>query len=131
MKKWAKFSLAGLGLIGAGAGLALWSGAANWHAETARMIKKLKQSALSDDAKTISFGDFGDLPAPVARYFRFALKEGQPVISTARIRHAGEFNLGDEWIPFESEQHFSSDPPAFVWDANMRMNSACAVCRLW
>ena len=42
---------------------------------------------------------------------------------TARIRHAGEFNLNDKWIPFESEQHFSARPPAVVWDAKMRMNS--------
>lgn len=109
-------------MAGAGVGLALWKSAANWSSETARRVEKLKKSASISEKKTVSFKDFENLPAPVARYFRFAMKEGQPVIKTARIRHAGEFNLNGKWIPFESEQHFSANPPAFVWDAKMRMN---------
>ncbi len=110
-QNWAKFSLAGLGLMGAGVGLALRSGASRWNAETARMVERLKQAATASEAKTVSFMDFDSLPAPVARYFRFALKDGQPIVRTARIRHAGEFNLNDKWIPFESEQHFSALRP--------------------
>jgi hypothetical protein len=122
MKKRTKIFLASVGLGAAGAGAALWSGAARWNAETARMVEKLERAARASETKTVSFSDFDDLPAPAARYFRFALKDGQPVVRTARIRHAGEFNLNDKWIPFESEQHFSSHPPAFVWDAKMRTN---------
>lgn len=122
MKDWAKFSLAGLGLVSAGVGLALRSGTSRWNAETARMVERLKQAATASEVKTVSFMDFDSLPAPVARYFRFALKDGQPIVRTARIRHTGEFNLNDKWIPFESEQHFSARPPAVVWDAKMRMN---------
>ena len=127
MKTWKKFTLAGLGLAGAGVGFALWNGAAKWNAETAQMIENLKQSASIEGVNTISFEGFENLPAPVARYLRFALKEGQPVIRTARIRHEGEFNLNDKWIPFESEQHFSGNPPAFVWNAKMRMNPFASV----
>lgn len=127
MKNWKKISLAGIGLAGAGVGFALWNGAAQWNAETAQMIENLKQSASSNDAKTVSFADFENLPAPVARYFRFALKDGQPLVKTARIRHAGEFNLNDKWIPFESEQDFSGNPPAFVWNAKMWMNPLLSV----
>jgi hypothetical protein len=122
MKNWKKISLAGLGLTGVGVGLALWSGAAAWNAETALKVESLKQSASIGEIKTVSFADFQNLPAPVARYFRFALKDGQPIVRTAKIRHAGEFNLNEKWIPFESEQHFSTNAPAFVWDAKMRMN---------
>ena len=115
-------------MIGAGVGLALWSGASCWNEETARTVEELKRAAASGGkTKIISFADFEDLPAPVARYFRFALKEGQPIIRTARLRHAGEFNLNDKWIAFESEQHFSGNPPAFVWDAKMRMNPLMSV----
>lgn len=123
MKTWKKFTLAGLGLAGAGVGFALWNGAAKWNAETTQMIEKIKQPTSTEGAKTISFEGFENFPAPVARYFRFALKEGQPFIRTARIRHEGEFNLNDKWIPFKSEQHFSRNPPAFVWNAKMQMNS--------
>ncbi len=127
MKNWTKFTLAGLGLAGAGVGFALWNGAGQWNAETAQMVEKLKQEAISNGAKTVSLADFENLPAPVARYFRFALKHGQPIVKTARIRHAGEFNLNDKWIPFESEQYFNRNPPAFVWDAKMQMNPLMTV----
>ena len=122
MKNWTKFSLASVGLVGAGVGLTLWSGARSWNAETVRLVGKLKQSALAGETKTVSFEDFDNLPAPVARYLRFALKEGQPVVRSARIGYAGEFKLKGKWIPFDSEQHFSANPPAFVWDAEMKMN---------
>jgi hypothetical protein len=127
MKKWKIISLASLGLAGAGFGLALWNGAAKWNAETARMLENFRQSASTGDKKTVSFDDFENLPVPVARYFRFALKRGQPVVRTARIRHAGEFNLNDKWIPFESAQYFSPHPPGFVWDAKMQMNALISV----
>ncbi|MCY7376315.1 MAG: hypothetical protein LH472_10140 [Pyrinomonadaceae bacterium] len=122
MKNWVKISLTGIGLAGAGIGLAFWSGARSWNAETARIVEKLKLSATEGATKTVSFKDFDDLPAPVARYFRLALKDGQPIVRTARIRYAGEFKLNGKWTPFDSEQHFSANPPAFVWDADMKMN---------
>jgi len=64
-----------------------------------------------------------DLPEPVARYFAFALTPGQPLVRGARIEHAGEFRgaLDAAWSPFTSVQHFAMDPPAFAWDARIRM----------
>lgn len=122
MKNWAKFSLAGLGLVGTGLGLSLWSGAANWKSKTETLVQKVKLSASTNGGTTISFNKFDDLPIPVAKYFRFALKGGQPLIRTARIRHEGEFSLNGKWIPFASTQNFSVHPPGFVWDADMKMN---------
>lgn len=127
MKNWAKISLASAWLVGAGTALALWSGAAGWNAETARQVEKLKQPAQTNEANTVSFKSLENLPAPVARYFRFALKDGQPFVRTAKIKIAGEFNLNDRWIPFDSTEHFSANPPAFIWDAEMRMNPLMTV----
>lgn len=127
MKNWVKFSLTGLGLVGTGVGFALWSGASRWNSETTRLVEKLRQSATVNQRKTVSFKDLDNLPASVIRYFRFALKEGQPIIRTARIKHAGDFNLNDKWIHFESTQYFSSYPAAFVWDAKMQMNPLMSV----
>src|SRR5919205_1010103 len=38
-------------------------------------------------------------------------------------RWAGEFQRspGGGWSPFTAEQHFTIDPPGFVWDAEIRM----------
>lgn len=123
MKQWAKFSLAGIGLTGAGFGLAFWSGASSWKSATDKLIEQLGKSVLTGETKTISFNDFDLLPAPVARYFRLVLKDGQPIVRTAHLKHGGEFWLKEKWIPFESNQNFSASPPGFVWDAEMRMNS--------
>lgn len=126
MKRWARVSLAGLGAIGAGVGVALWAGPSIWKRETERIVETLKR--LAGRSKTaISFPVPDDLPEPVARYLHFALKDGSPSVTTARIRHSGEFKLNDKWILFTSEQHFSAEPPGFVWDADMRMNPLTSV----
>jgi hypothetical protein len=63
-----------------------------------------------------------ELPAPVARYFNFALAQHQPLIRSARITSVGEFLAGPSqpWRPFTADQHFSVHPPGFVWDATIR-----------
>lgn len=121
MNKWLKITAVGAGLIGAGAGLTLRAGNALWKKETGRMIAEMESGSAPPAAKTFSEEKIADLPLPVWRYFKFALKEGQPLVRAARLRHAGEFYLNDRWIPFESEEYFSAAPAAFVWDAKMKM----------
>lgn len=127
MNHWTKYTLTGLGLVGAGIASSLAIGANRWKHKTLELVGKLKEAASKTKPKTVSFKYFEQLPDPVARYFRFALKEGQSIVKTTKIKHTGKFNLNDKWIPFESTQHFSSNPPAFVWDADMRMNSLANV----
>jgi hypothetical protein len=70
------------------------------------------------------------LPEPVARYFRSVLQENQPLIRSVRLRQRGAFNLGDSergWRPLEATQHFAIAPPAFVWDARIRLAPLTAV----
>jgi hypothetical protein len=122
MKTWTKRSLTGLGLVGTGSALALWFGAARWNDKTLGMIEQLEAAALTSEPQTFSFKSFDALPAPVARYFRATLKEGQPFIRTARMQQQGEFWMKGKWIPFTSEQYFSATPPGMIWDADMRMN---------
>ena len=128
MKNWTKLSLAGLGLVGTGLGLAFWAGASNWKRETDKLVEKLKQSALTNGGKTVSFKDIDALPAPVARYFRLVLKEGQPFIRTVCIQQQGQFWMRDKWIPFTAQQWFSAKPPGMVWDADMQVNLLLKVC---
>lgn len=62
------------------------------------------------------------LPAPVRRYFEFALTPGQPLVEAARLEHAGEFAASPgRWSPFNSTEQFTTQPPGFVWDARIRM----------
>ncbi len=122
MKTWTKRSLMGLGLVGTGGAIALWRGAARWKSNTQRMIAQLNAAALTSEPRMVSFQGLDALPAPVARYFRATLKEGQPFIRTARMQQQGEFWMKGKWIPFTSEQYFSATPPGMIWDADMQMN---------
>ncbi len=121
---WATFTIAGVGLIFVGLGLAIWLGSTRWDRKTSRLVEKVSQTTGWGELKRVDFKQLDQLPAPVARYFRLALKEGQPYIRSARATQLGEIRLretDDKWRPFEAEQYFSSLPPGFVWDASIRM----------
>jgi hypothetical protein len=110
-------------LLAAVVGYGQWS----FNQSIGRDVNQLKQVTQSNIQKTVSFKDLAVLPVPVERYFRFALIDGQRLIRVAEIRHKGEFNMGDKWIPFESTEHFSTNPPSFIWDADMTMASLMSV----
>ena len=64
------------------------------------------------------------LPAPVQRYFRAVLSDGQPMIEAVTIAMAGRFNLsatGERWRPFTSNQHVITRRPGFLWDARISL----------
>jgi hypothetical protein len=64
------------------------------------------------------------LPAPVQRYFRAVLNEGQPIVAAVTFEMAGTFNMsatGEQWKPFTSKQRVTTRRPGFVWDAQVRM----------
>ena len=64
------------------------------------------------------------LPAPVQRFFRAVLKDGQPIITAVTIDIAGIFNMsatGEQWKPFTSRQRVTTRRPGFLWDASIAM----------
>jgi hypothetical protein len=87
------------------------------------MVARVTAAGRSADRRTFDQRALAGLPVPVVRYFEFALTPGQPFIRTARVEHRGEFRTGLDapWSPFRSVQHFSADPPGFVWDAKIDM----------
>ena len=58
------------------------------------------------------------LPEPVQRYFNYTLKEGQPYISYARIKHVGRFKaaLNKDWMNIAGEQYATTGNPGFIWE---------------
>jgi hypothetical protein len=72
----------------------------------------------------VDFRELEGLPAPAERYFRTVLEDGQPMVSGARVRHSGTFNVGrqtDNWKPFTSEQLVVTRRPGFAWDGRVAM----------
>ncbi len=123
MNVWLRLALAITIFFGAAFGAAIWVGTIRWNGTTHRMIEEISGAGPRDGAKTVSFRDLDKLPAPVVRYFRMTLRDGQQVIRSARIAHQGEFLTSpatNGWSPFTSLQNFSANPPGFVWDASIR-----------
>ena len=110
----------------AGALSVVW-GTASWRRTTTKTVDELfagrRAVSTSPNADVFSHAQLDDLPAPVARYLAFALPDGQPRIHTARIEWRGEFQRtpGGGWSPFTAEQHYTTSPPGFVWNAAIRM----------
>lgn len=69
-------------------------------------------------------GELVSLPAPVQRYFRAVLTDGQPIIAAASIEMTGNMNLsatGEQWKPFTSHQRVATMRPGFLWNAKVAM----------
>jgi hypothetical protein len=94
-----------------------------WRGATEGTIQQMRTAA-SATAEPYDPAQIDGLPGPVASYFRSALRPGQPMIRSARLRQVGEFLAAegdDGWRPFEATEFFTADPPAFVWDARITM----------
>ena len=68
------------------------------------------------------------LPAPVQRYFRAVLKDGQPIVCAVTIDMAGTINMSptaEQWKPFTSIQRVvtasAGARSGFMWDARIAM----------
>ena len=64
------------------------------------------------------------LPAPVQRYFRAVLKDGQAIVSAVTIEMAGTINMSataEQWKPFTSKQRVVTRRAGFMWDAQISM----------
>ena len=111
-------------------------GAKRWIDTTRTLTRRLEAGQIDETARPPSPARFDlceldGLPAPVQRYFRVALKDGQPIIAAATIELAGRFNLsatGEQWKPFTSRQRVVTCRPGFLWDAQVSMLPGLAVC---
>jgi len=113
--------------VGLGMGCALVAarlGERRWQAATDRVLAALRSQEAPRSA-AYSEADLAELPPPVARYFRRVMREGQPIITHARITWDGQFNMGrpgsDNWRPFTAVQEFVPGAPGFVWNARISM----------
>jgi hypothetical protein len=81
-----------------------------------------KQPRVPVQPQVVHFRELDDLPAPVQRYFRKVLKDGQPMVAGVDVRHSGTFNMcetTDQRKPFTSEQRVLTRRPGFDWNARM------------
>jgi hypothetical protein len=99
-------------------------GAARWADSTRRLLACLEDGRVPATATRYDTAELEGLPAPVQRYFRAVLSDGQPIITAVTFEMAGSFNLsatGEQWKAFTSRQHVIIRRPGFVWDARIAM----------
>lgn len=106
------------------------SGHFRWIASTQALIGELEAARMPATAACYDSRELEGLPAPVQRYFRAALKDGQPIVTAATIELRGSFNLsptGERWKPFTSMQRAVTHRPGFVWDGHVSIAPGIAV----
>ena len=102
-------------------------GSNRWTDATRTLTRRLEAARIDEKVRPPSPALFDSrelegLPAPVQRYFRAVLKDGQPIIAAVTVELAGTFNLsatGEQWKPFTSRQRVVTRRPGFLWDAQV------------
>jgi len=87
--------------------VALIYGTRRWESATREMHIWLEGARLPITPATYDSTELNGLPAPVQRYFRAVLQDGQPMIEAISLEQSGTFNLsesGEQWKSFRSTQ---------------------------
>jgi len=64
-----------------------------------------------------------DLTEPVRRYLRYTGVIGKPFPIMVRLHQEGRMRTGagQPWMPMDAEEHYSVQPPGFVWTGTVRL----------
>lgn len=119
-------------VLALGVAAAVVYGNARWDSETRALRERIDAARAPPILGTAIHhaDDLVALPAPVQRYFRTALTEGQPLVATVSLAHTGTFDMGEDaaqWKPFTSTQRVVTRPPGFDWDARIAVVPGVAV----
>ena len=122
---WMEWSALGLGLLVAAAAALAVFGRSRWAGATQAQMALLEAARVPALVGRYDAREIDGLPAPVQRYFRAALKDGQPYIAAATFDLAGKINMsatgGEQWKPFTSTQRAVVHHPGFLWNGRVVM----------
>ncbi len=98
-------------------------GKINLSVKFVREVKGLFAQSKNISDQLFHRAQLDSLPEPVQRYFKHILKDGQPYISYARIKHDGQFktDLDKGWINITGEQYATTEKPGFIWKGTTSM----------
>jgi hypothetical protein len=103
--------------------LVLTIGKINITLKFANQVKLLFSESKNISNQRFHKSQLDTLPEPVQRYFNYVLKDGQPYISYARIKHTGLFkaDLKKGWMNIKGEQYATTEKPGFIWKGTTTM----------
>ena len=99
-------------------------GSRRWEQGTREILTQLEAARISPASAGYDARELEGMPAPVQRYFRLALQDGQPIVTAASVTHTGTFNMSataEQWRPFTSTQRVITLRPGFDWAARIMM----------
>jgi hypothetical protein len=105
-------------------GLAIVYGRYRWQLETDRLRTKLTNGRRTIDPEIYDPKEIKGLPAPVQRFFKTVLKDGQAMVTAVKLSQQGQFNLNEtesKWSPFTATQLVTTQRLGFDWDARIQM----------
>lgn len=105
-------------------------GVFRWRSGTRKLRLRLEAARRPLATRVFDSREVEPLPAPVQRYFRAVLADGQPMVAAASVEHTGTFNLSEaaeQWKPFTSTQRVITRRPGFDWDARISMAPGISV----
>ncbi len=95
-----------------------------WQSDTDKRRAKLTNGRQTITPKIYDPKEIEDLPAPVQRFFRTVLKDGQAIVAAVKLSQIGQFNMSEteaKWSPFTATQLVITQPLGFDWDARIQM----------
>jgi hypothetical protein len=112
------------------AALVLAVGQWRWRAGTQALQAALHAARVPITPGHYHADELQALPAPVQRYFRTVLVDGQAMVATSRFEQSGSMNMsetGESWKPFTATQNVVTRRPGFDWDARVAVLPGVAV----
>lgn len=99
----------------------LSAAAMHFNNRASRAVEVLRSHA-ADEERVITPNMIATLPQNVQQWLRKSNVVGTRTRNIIRIKQKGSLRTkpGSAWMPFHAEQHFSIDPPAFVWTARIK-----------
>lgn len=96
------------------AGGSYWSFDRSMDSEVAGLV-----AAAGDNPRAVTEVELAGLPAPVRRYLSASGVVGRPVPSIVRLKQVGRLRGSPDadWMAFEAEQVYTTNPPGLVWRA--------------
>lgn len=105
-------------------GLAAMYGGQRWKADADKLRDKLISGRRTIKPQIYDQRELEGLPAPVQRFFRTVLKDGQPIVAAVRLSQQGQFSMNemkDNWSKFTATQQVITHGLGFDWNARIQM----------
>jgi hypothetical protein len=98
-----------------GIGIFYWVFARSISADIETLLREARAPNV-----TVTEAMLAGLPEPAQRYFRFAGVVGHAIPRIVRISQKGRIrgSAAENWMSFEADETYSTNPPAFVWRAS-------------